>query len=609
MVDAVLLNVADPRALDDLVARARQVIRNADGLGKDRILREFVTPSNRFALMVAEPTDTAEVPRLSADDVRGLAYTGWVPSESQHPRDLLKLLTFEGDTLVWSESPGGIAGFFFVDGRKDAAYAWSGLAGIPGIFHMEGPRCAVASNRPLLAHLVASEGDRPSLSQSWARRALLDGCTLWAETPYEGTFFAKPRSTVVLEGGKVRSAPHPLRLASGRLATMEGIELFRDAALAATSVLRSLPTAEFFLSGGKDSRLLAAVLAHLGIDVDAVTYSYDDRGEGPLASHVARVCGITRHRWDPGSLPPPQHLRTTILANLRESDGLLTENRQLVYRMDLERPYRRPIVQGQAHHPRNGYKTKIHKSHAAVRDDMIHYHRGAARFVVDDLVSERMARLDEILTTMAHLDPMDVPFWLYNDGRCHHVLANVHLRLSRVGPVIWPCIDDRVVEVCTRLRPTDRSRDVTLFGAMAWLKPELARVALHHDVWKFDPSRVLFLIDPPPSIPPPAVPSVRRVPEKTLAFVWPLFRETLATSPNRDLVRSAIRPDALSSLLEGEAAIAAASLPTEEVLPLLWSVIAVCAVLDGEWLTTSAPYPTLGDTGADRTAYPARNSR
>lgn len=607
MRDVALIRGDDPRAVGEATRRATSLLSAGAAPSRDRterVIESWTSPDGSMALVQSESIAAPVRVPLHRTRSEAFAYTGFVglpdPSAtSVRERVVLRNRWLRTPALVLREAPGGTAAFFLADGDGRAAYAWSGLSGAEGVFHAQGPRVTVISNRPLCAHLVATERDRPSFSRTWARRILVGDYTLWDDTPYDDTFYAPPRSTVVVDRRGIRFLPHPLRIPSSSYAagSTEAIDDLVHASLDAIGVVRRMPRGELHLSGGKDSRMVAALVKRAGIDVETVTYGGGVGGESAAAAAVARCLGLP-HRVAAQDTRSDESLLPTMLANLARAEGLLNENRQLSYAPPPVVPGR-PVLEGQAHHPRGGYKTHEDWGVAKARARLHRQLGGDGELVASELGAERRRRIDALVVRYRPRRAAELAFWMYADWRAARWLHAAYLANTAERHVVWPMMDERVLSVCARLDVADRVREVAFFRALTALAPELARLPLYEDVWKFDhggPGSTPFPDGfAERTTPFPEQAATRRrgrvSPEKRLSTIAPLFRMAMSDLACSAEVRSWIRPEALPLLLAGDDRTAALGLENQQIVRFLWKATAIALVLDGAWLDRAPSEP------------------
>jgi hypothetical protein len=417
---------------------------------------------------------------------------------------------------------------------------------------------------------------------------LLGGATLWDDTPFEGTILPPPRTAVVV-GDELRFTAHPVPLA-GRYGKRDpaGVEALCAAALEAVAPLRRWPRGELWLSGGKDSRFAAALVRRAGIDVDVVTHGRDGAGEGVAAAAVARALGLPHRITQAGGIATGDDLLPTVLANLRRSDGLVAEGRHLAYPPPTHGG--EPIIQGQAHHARGGYRCGWAPPHL-IRAQLVDATIGDAALVAGDVVAERRARLDEILDSYSVRQPSELAYWLYSDWRMTRWTTGAYRAAAAARPVVWPMMDERVLTVTAGLHPADRVREVAYFDAMIHLAPDLEPIPLYEDIWRFDAGPAAGR-DWPDNFESRRAPFREhgrgRTDERRVATIQPLFRFAMNDVAAGRAVARAIRPEVLRALCDEADPALALGRPHMQIINFMWKATAVALVTEGSWLTPAS---------------------
>jgi hypothetical protein len=590
MREMAMVLARSAEALGDAVAGAERLLRRRAPGGR---VQTFVDRAGRVALVRVEAAGIPWPVELHRGEREAFGYTGFVNADDAAPAAVRGLIEISdgwlGRTRVrMRQSPGGMAGYFLADGRRSRCLAWSSLAGVEGVFYTIGPRVSVVASSPLVAHLVGLERGAPSFSSQWARRVLAGDYTLWEDTPYQDTWYAPPRTTLLVDDRGAQFLPHPIDLDERRFRRREpaAVEALVQEGLRAMDVARRLPRPELQLSGGKDSRLAAALAVRAGVEVDCVTFAPPDAGESAAAGRIAEFLNLP-HRCVELAIAPGEQLRATLLANLRRADGLINENRQLAFPAAEPQPGRL-LMQGQAHHARGGFH--VASNAKAIRPRLHGTLLGDVGMVAAELVTERSGRVDAILDGYQVSYPADLAYWAYADWRMARWLQPTVLATTRTRPLLWPMMDERVLMTTARLSMPDRTSEYTFYAALEALAPGIGRIPLHDGVWKFDrggPPDSPFPEDFAERNARPAEPQPRGgrpTPEKRLTTVQPLLRAVLGDSPHGAELRSWIRPEALRALLESGDELAALGLDHARAVRFAWKVVAIALVLEGGWL-------------------------
>lgn len=589
MRDVVLIRCASPPTFDRVVERAVDLVRDECGSTAPPEIAVWTDRQSGLALIQSSAPDAPEKVDLHQNAREAFAYAGFVAQPGIASSDIRRLISLGRDGLpTMSRSPGGIATYFLADARRRRLVAWSSHAGMAGPYYTVGAACTAISNRPLLSHRVARQEERPVFSTRWAERVLLGGASLWDDTPFEGTLQPPPRCALVVEDD-VRTAPHPVPL-SGRYERQDpaGIEALCDASLAAVAPLRRWPRGELWLSGGKDSRLALALVRRAGIDIDIVTHARPGAGEGEAAAAVAQALGLETHITSAAGIAIGEDLLPAILANLRRSDGLLGEARQLAYPAA---PHRgQPVVQGQAHHPRGGNKVRLTPDRDAVEQQLITATLGDHDLVEPALVDERRARLREILAGYPVQHTSELAYWLYADWRMTRWTTAAYAAAARSRMVLWPMMDERVLQITAALDPVDRAREVAFFSALCRLAPGLAGVPLYEDTWRFDSGRgglAQFPDGHEERLSPFKEQGRGRTPDRRVPTIQPLFRQAVHDLGFAHELQRLVRPEVLRALCDEPDPAAALGRPHTQIVNFMWKATAVALVCEGTWLTAS----------------------
>ncbi|MFF4777677.1 asparagine synthase-related protein [Microtetraspora fusca] len=199
---------------------------------------------------------------------------------------------------------GGVFSVFRAgEGEMGAA---TGLTRACPVFYAETPDVHVAGSRALLVHLAARAAGtgsrRPEIV--WDLPAMESmvraGYFLSDETPFLGVAALPPAAEISVTGGRraitVTPLPDPRETPTSRRGMRAQVDELADALLAAVRPLRNTPEpVRLSLTGGRDSRLLAALLHKAGIPFVTATSGHDDSPDVVLAARVAEALGV-EHR-------------------------------------------------------------------------------------------------------------------------------------------------------------------------------------------------------------------------------------------------------------------------------------------------------------------------
>ena len=219
---------------------------------------------------------------------------------------------------IWTQAPGS-------DGVPVCAR--TSLTRVDPVYLAEVPGAVIVADRATWAAWTASRlGDHDPLQLC----ALLNpGFPLGSVTPFAGVAALPGSTTLRLLRGSVTSArdqaARPARTAGSTARTAGGARDVAEGLVAAVAPLRDAGgPVELSLTGGKDSRLIAAALVKAGVPVAARTHGFEDHPDVVVAAEIARRLGIEHVVRTPAA--PGQ--RVDVLARIRATvlvaDGMLS---------------------------------------------------------------------------------------------------------------------------------------------------------------------------------------------------------------------------------------------------------------------------------------------
>jgi len=382
-----------------------------------------------------------------------------------------------------SAGPG--AGGPHAQAGRTPVVARTSVTRIDPVYLAEVPGAAIVADRATWAAWTASRLDDHDPLHVCA--LLNSGFPLGSVTPFAGVAAVAPSTTLHLLDGAVTRPATALHEGSAH-----GARSVAEALTAAVLPLRDAGTpVQLSLTGGKDSRLIAAALVKAGVPVVAKTHGFADHPDVVVAAEIARRLGIEHVVRTPAA--PGQ--RVDVLARIRATvlvaDGMLSafEN---VGRPD---PAASPALTAGGHGGellRGGYAETAGRAGA----------RGGLRAVLSP--ARRAARSAELLRRLttkhlglarrgpaaayaASLAPWSAQvalhplralddFYLVNRaGRWSAAARQAYLLRERLAQ---PLFDDRVVLAARAVPLADRVSGVLPAAVLAELNPALSDVPL-----------------------------------------------------------------------------------------------------------------------------------
>lgn len=400
---------------------------------------------------------------------------------------VLKATRIEGSSVTLSKAPGGMASFGLM--HDQGLDAWSGNPAVESVFVAESDDLVCAGSRPLAVHLVATDALRPTTSVDYLLRGLIRGFTASELSPYAGTRFLPPRQRLCVRGKQLSYVELPATddEPDTPTSTEEAIELMLPELQAATRALPTDRPTELWLSGGKDSRLLAALLVDQDRQAVANTMAPEGHGEEQVARQIAELCGFKYNLNSSVSGICTTGIRHRVRTHLRDTDALVCEAHLTIWPPFAElgmSPKIRPFLLGHAHHLRGGYARKMRYDDFALRlRDCFVEPRDLLSTSAQEL-GDKIARHYRQRTDVPHA--IRWLYWAYNDYRAGRWLPSWYIGAATYRPVHYPLCDERVVRVASKTDSFSLISERLQFGLIAKLSTPLSRLPLFENRWRFE---------------------------------------------------------------------------------------------------------------------------
>jgi Asparagine synthase len=471
-------------------------------------------------------------------------------------------------------------------------HAWNGIVGMAPIFYQSSDERVAVSDRPLLAHLVATGRTLPAYDIDALPTFLSLGYFPGEQTPYLGL--------------KVLARGTDLRLQAGR-ATVDA-DVRRQTVLAAdaTAVASALVAAcgwlrdcgapvELALSGGRDSRIVAAALAAAGVPFTAGTRGTPSHPDVVIAKEVARRLGIAHRTNTRGTRTVPHSVDVDVeewtIQSLRASDGLLGGFEGV----PAVRPRFNPSITINGHCGelfRGGYATY------ARTDDLTNpdaFWTRLRRTAVPILAPSARATLPpgEVAgSTIPIAAGAARMTQLYLDERIGRWASAVAMARASSRALFQPLLDGEVVARALGCDPEDARTERLAFEVLRLLRPDLADLPITARRWSFEESG-------PTDLAPEGWPlrSALAVPVAAGGEIdWRRtaggaldeeFRRRILGSPERDGLFDIVDRTAVERMLAGRTR---SGRPARSIgrSQLLWAVYSAATLLSSDWLNERA---------------------
>ncbi len=456
-----------------------------------------------------------------------------------------------GDELRCDDG-GGIAAFCvatFGADEPEQLFLWSSRPGLRVIARAQNERMIVAGTRPYMVHRIACDFASRRLERAYVRASLV-GWSPGDLTPYDGTSLLPVDALLRVRRGASALLAHPTPeyerdpYADPRIMR----PLFAAALREAVAPLRSLPGFELRLSGGKDSRLIAAALHDRGVTPSTVAcHGQAGEWEAPTAQHVAYALGWNLKLSVPEFAYRAGDIVETVRHNLGLSDGFFaTEPLQSAYPQFGASGERGPgLVLGHIELQRGGWARRMSgprsKRLAVARKKLTPYRD----CVVPALAEAAGRQLDDFVATVDASTTPEYMYWVnYRFRVCRWLTSHYLTHAKRLLPV-YPLVDEKVVRVVSNMPLRPLVSEELVFDTLCAFAPQLRDVPLFMARYRFEETLPSLRRPCGYFARTPTQPGPSSYVKRELLRPGPVARllcEHIRTGPLREELREATRP-------------------------------------------------------------------
>ncbi len=485
--------------------------------------------------------------------------------------------------LHWGDAPSpGTSHASTIRAEGGTVHARTGLARVDPVYRAEVADAVVISDRACWAAAVTGRLDDPDPAMAGSFLSL--GYPIGDATPFRGV--------------RALGGDRELRSADGRVTVVragvqyEGSAGAEAVAGALAETVRPLgradPPAELSLTGGKDSRLVAAALAAVRVPFRARTHGFAGHPDVVVAGLIAATLGVehTVTRPRPPGAPDEADVLGRLRAAVLVSDGMLSafENLGSGFRPDPHAAGGPAEAGGHGGELlRGGYAQAAWRTRAALGSAAAPLHAAAAAELFRRMATRRLCLLrpGPARAYLASLAPPAVAlargplaalddFYLANRaGRWSAAARQAYLLRS---PLVQPLFADRVVRAARAVPLRDRMSDRLHRDVLGLLCPELLGLPLAGAPWHGEPRTAATVL----TVPPGAAADWRRDYGDVVAgFLRGYVLDHGQASP----VFGIVRRSAAERLLRAPQADRQGA----------WALATLTALLSGDWLNAREP--------------------
>ncbi|GAA3066911.1 asparagine synthase-related protein [Streptosporangium carneum] len=443
--------------------------------------REWHRPDVSMFAWTNEPDDSRLPPLLATGHDRVTGVNGYLAAPGEVDR-------LASTPELSTEKVGGCFSVFRATSTELSAA--TAIHRVCPVYYAETPDVHVIGSRALLVSLAAF-GERIEWDPLALQAMIRQGYFLSDETPYRGVSALPPSSTVTVRGGSRTIAETPLPTAAPAPTTRKQrktfVEGLADALLATVEPLRATgEPVNLALTGGRDSRLVAALLHAAGIPLRATTNGLDGHPDVIIARRIARALGVEHTvippvRAEKKDAVVVEHPLARTYETLRTCEGMTSAYESIVGYL----PYNpRPTMSGQSGEVLRAGSFLLLQSDLSAKALR---RRVDATFLRDpalftEAANERARELAGPWQAREGLEALDHMYVSYRIGRWQ---AGSRAGSLRRGDPIWPFLDNRVVRAALGLDQTWRLSEEVVYELTTAFAPSLRNVPIEGKPWRF----------------------------------------------------------------------------------------------------------------------------
>ncbi|WP_283139114.1 asparagine synthase C-terminal domain-containing protein [Rhizohabitans arisaemae] len=471
-------------------AAAEAGIRTAFPVPAQTVTHEAWRSARSDVALLAWSNEPGQPSLLAPGRDRVTAVNGYLAD----PVDLRMLPTMDVGRTDLSQVGGCFAVF---QAGESGVSAVTGATRACPVFHAETRHLHVIGTRALLVHLVARAAESGSTfaAPQWDVLALQSmirqGYFVSDETPFRGVRAVPPGGGVHIENGRRTLLSPGLPTAEPVGARQRRTQVAELAAALIDSVapLRSAGApVRLALTGGRDSRLIAALLHAAKVPFQATTYGLEDSPDVAIARLVATRLGIEHQVVAPTQA---EHEREIVVAHpldrtldvLRVCEGMSSAYESIVG----YEPYSgKPTTSGQSGEIlRGGFLCGMSSIAPPALERKVHdLFLNDAELFTQEANEHAAALADPWLTRVRANGPevLDHMYLAFRVGRWH---AGARAGALRRGTPVQPFLDNRVARLALALDPVWRRSEAVVHALIEGFTPGLTEIPLEGRAWRF----------------------------------------------------------------------------------------------------------------------------
>jgi hypothetical protein len=506
---------------------------------------------------------------------KSIAVCGYVNNPSS-----LTALAYQLSDIARNQIISDTAGLYslcYLDELLDTIYVWNTITRIVPVYWCENEKYYFTCNKALPIHLLANGHGSVVYDHDNAASFLNIGYYIDG-TPFRGVQVLTPNSSLAIQpnGITVSEIDNSIQ----QMFSLQPDEAYYDEL--AQSLVKAFNIVNDFnqelrcgVTGGKDSRLIVAILKYIGAKVNTFTNGFDQHPDVIIGQQVANILRLPHTINRPNvqasggveSITIDVHQRA--YTTIRLTEGMLSAYEN----MSNNGPFQNIMTLGGngGELLRGGFAHSLNNPN--YENMMRYFHNGMLKcneLLVKKYGVRFQMEVNEWINDYPKLTPaeiLDKTYLFYRAGRWS---AAARMGYNMSGHSIMPFFDSIFVKQLTKCKSLFKVHDYVEYNLLKRFAPELLGVPFFNESWKFNN---------PHTKPPVKIHSD----QKKSGFNW---RETCLSDMKRVFFDQIFQTASIFDLVDRKTveSIFAAN-PELKYNQFLWNLYTYCTLISNQWLS------------------------
>jgi hypothetical protein len=466
----------------------------------------------------------------------------------------------------------------YLDESLDTIHIWNTVTRIVPVYWCENENYYFTCNKALPIHFLANGREKPVYDPGYAVSFLNIGFYTDG-TPFRGVQVLPPNSSLAIQptGINISEIDQSLQ----HMFILEPDEAYYDEL--AQSMLNAFNVVKTFnqeiscgITGGKDSRLIVAILKYIGVKVNTFTHGFDQHPDVIIGQKVANILGL------PHTISQPivqasggvENITVDILqraiTTLRLSEGMLSAYENI----STNRPFQNAITLGGngGELLRGGFAHSLNNPNY---ENMMKYFQ-AGMLSCNNLMKEKyrnrfQMEVNQWIKDYPKLAPGDILEKTYLFYRAGRWSASARMGYSMSSHSVMPFFDGVLVKQLLKSKSFFKVHDYIVYNLLKRFAPDLLGVPFFNESWKFNNPHKM----PPVKLPPHQIRSGFNWRNTCLLDMKQAFYDQIFQTIS---VFDLVDRKTMKSVFTGS--------PELKYNQFLWNLFTYCILLSNQWYSS-----------------------